>query len=896
VSASLVLSISFAYLLILFVIAYYAERAATNAKKWVNSPYIYAFSMAIYCTAWTFYGSVGRATTHGLDFLAIYLGPTLIVPIWWLVLRKIIRICSVQRITTLADFIAARYGKRVSLGRLVTIFSLMAIIPYIAIQIKSINDSFHVLVPIAASAKSIWNDAALYVTIMVGVFTIWFGTMKLETTTRNEGLITAIAFESLFKLLAFLLVGVFVVYGLHDGLLDIFAKATTLPNYQQLFTIKTTDYDTWLTMLGLSSLAVMLLPRQFQVAIVENISERHLSTAMWVFPLYLLLINIFVLPIAIAGLMRFSGTNVNPDAYILALPLYYGNNFIALFTYLGGFAAATSMTIVASMALSIMLSNYLLMPAFVAQPFLRKHIPSLSLNSRRLGIALVLILAFLYCNTIAGKYSLVSIGLISFTGVAQFAPAVIGGLFWKRGSYHGALCSISIGFVFWFFTLIMPTLAETKLVSATIMTDGLFGLSFLRPTALFGLTELNPLPHAAFWSLLFNTFSYIGVSLITTQTITERNQANIFVEIFKYTDENADAVVLRGVVNFPTIKTLLISFLGEIRTDEVLNSFAIKYKLNPDTLEQNIHDTRLITYIEGTLTGIVGAAAARIMIKSVTDAEDVSLTEIVNIARESQELLLLNAALAERTDALNATTQQLANALEQLKEQDARKDEFLYTVTHELRTPLTSIRALSEIIYDNTDLPSAQQQYFLNTIIKESERMSRLISQVLDLEKLESGYDQLQFSYYQLSEILIDIEASVRQSAKEKDVKLTWLVQQHAPAVKMDKDKITQVILNLVSNAFKYGNKTNPEVKIESYFQQGMIYFEICDNGNGIPDNLQPLIFDKFYQVKNIKTKKPEGAGLGLAICKKIMEMHNGDISLESTHGKGSCFKISLKV
>lgn len=893
-SASLVLSVSFGYLIILFIIAYYAEQAAIATRRWVNSPYIYAFSMAIYCTAWTFYGSVGRATTHGLDFLAIYLGPTLIVPIWWVLLRKIIRICRVQRISTLADFIAARYGKKVSLGVLVTVFSLLAIIPYIAIQIKAINDSFHVLVPTSSTDQ--WHDAALYVTIMVGVFTIMFGTMKLEATTRNEGLITAIAFEGLFKLLAFLAVGIFVVYGLYDGMSDIFTKALQLPNYKQLFTIHSDSYDTWFTMLGLSSLAVMLLPRQFQVAVVENISERHLSTAMWVFPLYLLLINIFVLPIAIAGLMRFGGTSISSDAYILALPLYHGNTFITLFTYLGGFAAATSMTIVASMALSIMLSNYLLMPALVRQPFLRSHIPQLSLNSRRLGIALVLILSFLYCKTIAERYSLVSIGLISFTGVAQFAPAVIGGVFWKRGTYHGALASISVGFLIWFFTLIVPTLIDTGFLPNSIIEKGLWGISFLRPNALFGLNELKPLSHAAFWSILFNVFTYIGISLVTLQTVSEKNQANIFVDIFKYTDENKDAVVLQGDVNFLSIKNLLINFLGKTRTEEVLNDFATKYNISASLLEQNTKDTRLITYIENILTGIVGAASARIMIKSVTNAEDISLIEVVSIARESQELLSLNAALAERTDALNNTTQQLATALERLQEQDALKDEFLYTVTHELRTPLTSIRALSEIIYDNDDLPTEQQKYFLNTIIKESERMSRLISQVLDLEKLESGYDTLQFGYYQLSDILGDIEASVRETAREKDIHLMWYIQQHSPAAKMDKDKITQVILNLISNAFKYGNKTKGEVRIESYFQQGMIHLKVSDNGTGIPEELQPLIFDKFYQIKNIKVKKPEGAGLGLAICKKIMEMHDGTITLESSSNSGTVFCIGLKV
>ncbi len=875
------------------MIAYWAEHRKGVKNSVTANPYVYALSMAIYCTAWTFYGSIGRAAEHGIDFLAIYLGPTIIMPIWWVLIRKIIRICKTQRITTLADFIAARYGKRTSLGTIVTLFSVMAIVPYIAIQLKAISDSFHICTQ-TVEGTDILDDSAFYVTIILAVFTVGFGTAKVETTERNEGLIMAIAFESVFKLLAFILAGLFICYGVFNGMTDIFAKANAVPELQKLFTFQEGKYTDWMSLLLLSMSAILFLPRQFQVSVAENVNEKHLRTAVWLFPLYLLLINIFVFPIALAGKLSL-GNTVNSDSYILNIPLHFGYSWVTIITYLGGFASATSMTIVASMALSLMLNNYFVMPRLtrntIFKQFNPQNLPLFSQWSRRIWIIFVLILAFIYTKIIASNYSLVSIGLVSFAGVAQFAPSVLGGLYWKRATYQAAFWSLIIGFSIWFFTLVIPTFAQTGLVARAIMDNGLFGIAWLRPTALFGMEEFSPITHGAFWSLLLNGISYFVISVNTKQTIIERNQAEIFVNILNYSEAIENVIVWKGDIRSGDLKTLITNFLGEERAELEFQNF---YKNNNLDEKSSPNDTRLITFAENLLTGIIGTASALILVQSVVQAEEVHFSEVVDILRESQQIMELNYQLQERTTALNTTTNDLNAALLQLREQDTLRDEFLYTITHELRTPLTSIRALSEIIHDNTDLPDSQRQHFLHTIIKESERMSRLITQVLDLEKLESGQNELYKTSCLLADLIGEVVQSLQPVLDERQIKLTLHVQQHAPAFILDKDKIMQVLINLMSNAIKFCDKHKGEILIESYFSEGKMKFSISDNGKGIPIEQLPLIFDKFYQIKSAKTTRREGSGLGLAISKKIIELHNGRIIANNNANGGATIYIEL--
>jgi Na+/proline symporter len=403
-SNGLIISFTFGYLALLFAIAWYSERSASRGRKLSSNPYIYALSLAVYCTAWTYYGSVGRAATNGLEFLTIYIGPSLVAPLWWIVMRKIIRISKVQHISSIADFISSRYGKNITLGGVVTVFCLLGILPYTSIQIKAVANSFDILQYSEISQNLIYSpfyqDTAFYVALGLALFTILFGTRNAEATAQHEGMVMAVAFESVFKLIAFITVGVFVTYFIFDGFADIFTQAS-LRGLDHLFVLQGENgVSEWFWMSTLSMTAVLFLPRQFQMGVIENNDEKHLDKAMWLFPLYLLLINVFVLPIALGGLVHFPTETVDADTFVLALPIAYNQEWLALLVYLGGFSAATSMIIVSTIALSNMVSNNLIMPILLVNDKLKTRyqhkLGIIVLWIRRVTILVIILLAYIY--------------------------------------------------------------------------------------------------------------------------------------------------------------------------------------------------------------------------------------------------------------------------------------------------------------------------------------------------------------------------------------------------------------------------------------------------------------------------------------------------------------------
>jgi Na+/proline symporter len=729
----LVIGFSFGYLALLFGVAYAAERRSAARKSLVSNPYVYALSMAVYCTAWTYYGSVGRAAHHGLQFVGIYLGPTLLAPVWWLVLRKIIRVSRQQRLTSIADFISARYGKSASLGALVTGVCVLGVVPYIALQIKAIAASFVTLTGSADGVGGTAATTALYTTGALAVFTILFGVRSVEATERHEGIVLAVAVESLLKLVAFLVLGGFVTFGLFRGFGDVFDQAAAVPALRQLFTLggAGTSGAEWLTLLLLSMAAVLLLPRQFQVAVVENVDEEHLRKAMWLFPLYLIVINLFVLPVAFSGVLKLGGQGIDADTFVLALPLAAGHSWLALLTYLGGLSAASSMIIVETIALSVMMSNHLLMPLLVRVSAARPggqgrwfaYLGRVALESRRLAVVAVLLLAYGYYAEVGKQLPLVNTGLVSFAAVAQFAPAVLGGLYWKGGTRRGATAGLLAGFAVWFFTLVLPTLVGPGRLPASVLTEGVGGIAGLRPFALFGLEGLDYLSHGLFWSWFFNVGLYVGLSLAQPPTALELRQADVFVDVFARRSLAEEVAGWQGRTPFPDVRALLLGFLGKKRTNQALRTFATRF---PDALPPEnptaeadsithspVHpfapaaDPRLLTYAEKLLAGSLGPASARMLVASVAGAEEISYDSVVGILRESQQLLEANRQLQKQSRQLQRLTDELRAAYDQLQALDQRKDEFLYTVTHELRTPLTSIRALAEILADNPDLKKA---------------------------------------------------------------------------------------------------------------------------------------------------------------------------------------------
>lgn len=897
-SFGIIFLLSVVYLLVLFAVALWAERCSKQGRSLTNNPYIYSLSLAVYCTAWTFYGSIGKAANTGIEFLAIYVGPTLIMPFWLLVMRKIIRICKVQNITNLADFIAARYGKDATLGSFVTLFMVLGIVPYISIQIKAITDSFIVLWQgIEQTNKAVgslgWADgASLYFTVLLALFSLWFGTRSAQTTTQNQGMVMAIAFESVIKLLAFLIVGIYVTYGVFNGFGDIFSQTNALPITSNLLLMPSNGYFNWFVLSLLSGIAIMFLPRQFQVAIVENTNEQHLNKAIWLFPLYLFIINLFVLPVAMGGKLLF-GNSINADTYLLAIAIQKGNYFIAGLAYLGGFSAATGMIIVETIALSLLLSNNLIMPIIAKTNWVAdKHLSWVSLFSRRFSIAALLFLAYLYYQNVAHHYSLVSIGLISFAAVAQLAPATLGGIFWKNGTRTGAFAGLLAGFVTWTFTLVIPTLINAKLLPNTWLSTGFGGISLFNPNALWGVTGIDSLEQAVFWSLFFNVFIYVGVSLFSRQSSKEHNQAELFVDIFKYSENYESSVVWKGTAYIPDIKTLLTNFLGVDKTNDLLQQYAKRYNITWNNKDQA--DSRLVTFAETQLAGIIGSTSARIVVSSVIKEDSISIDEVVEILKESQQLLSINKELATKTTELRQATEQLKHINEQLNEKDIQKDEFLYTVTHELRTPLTSIRALSEILYDYDDIDTNEKRHFLSTIIKESERMTRLITQVLDLEKLESGEQKLNLSEVEIIDLIEDSVTAVKQLATEKGVALFIDIAPFMPIFGADKDRLMQVLINLLSNAIKFCASEQGVIKIQATIIDANIQINVADNGLGIPLVYKNRIFDKFYQAQMLNKSKPHGSGLGLAISKKIIDLHHGLIWVENNEQEGATFFIQI--
>jgi len=900
-----VLVASFAYVGLLFAIAYYGDKRADAGRSIIANPYIYALSLAVYCTTWTFYGSVGRAATSGIGFLPIYLGPTLMAALWWYVMLKIIRISKQNRITSIADFIASRYGKSQTLGGLVTVIAVVGVIPYIALQLKAISSTFSIILhypevatPEQGGTLLFLGDNTFYIAMLLAAFTILFGTRHLDATERHEGLVAAVAFESLVKLLAFIAVGLFATFWLYDGFGDIFSRASQKVELNALLTFggEGGSYATWASLTILSMAAVMFLPRQFQVTVVENVDERHLTKAIWLFPLYLFAINIFVLPIAFGGLLRFPSGAVDADTFVLTLPIAERQPWLALFAFIGGLSAATGMVIVETIALSTMVCNDLVMPALLRLKALRlterRDLSGLLLGIRRGAIVLILVLGYLYFSLAGEAYALVSIGLISFSAVAQFAPAIIGGIFWKGGTRTGAICGLAAGFGVWIYTLLLPSFAKSGWLPFTFLSHGLFGTDFLKPQELFGLQGLDDITHCLFWSMLVNIGCYVGISLIKRPNAVEHGQATVFVDAFRHPAVAPGSRFWRGSASVNELLALLGRFLGPERAREAFDTYA--RSRGERSLDALSADASLVHHAESLLAGAIGSASARVMVASVVEEEALGIDEVMNIIDEASQVLAYSRQLEQKSRELEAATKELRGANQRLQEIDRLKDDFISTVTHELRTPLTSIRAFSEILNDNPRLDEAERAKFLGIIVKESERLTRLINQVLDLAKIESGAADWHSSEIDMREVLEDSVSAVSQLFIERRIDLAVDLPQQVPGILADRDRLMQVMLNLLSNAAKFSKPAAGTVTVALSLQGDFLRVEVTDDGIGISTAEQQLIFEKFRQAGDMLTAKPKGSGLGLYISRRIIEHFGGRMWVTSRPGEGACFSFTL--
>jgi Na+/proline symporter/signal transduction histidine kinase len=638
------LVLSLAYVTVLFAIAYWGDLTDNGRISRFGRSVVYSLTLAVYCTSWTFFGAVGTATENGWGYLPIYLGPMLVIFFGWPMINRIVAISKRQNLTSIADFIAARYGKAQSLAALVAVIATIGSVPYIALQLKAIVSGFEIISNYSESGGAGY-DTALVVATALAVFAILFGTRKIDVTEHHEGMMIAIAFESLVKLAAFVAVGVFALLLLHGvGVTEI----VTSPR-EAVFRLDRMP-DAFVTQLILASAAIFCLPRQFHVAIVEAHKDANINMARWAFPLYLLVFTVFIVPIALAGLELLPAGAFDGDAFVLALPMQSGQNLLTILAFLGGFSAATSMVIVACVALSTMVSNELVMPALLRIKALglseRADYSQLLLAIRRSAIVGITVLGYFYYLVMDESAALASIGLLSFAAAAQFMPLIVLGLYWRRGTRVGAISGLSVGFALWAYTLFLPTLARSGLFSADFIDSGLLGFAWLRPEALLFDVQFNTLTHGVAWSLCANVGVFVLVSLLTRQSMIEKIQARAFSGPVGIGRQMPSAATGSELTN-ADLRALADRFLGEEHARRSFEDFAEQEGL--DLAPSLKADRRLLQFTERLMAGAIGAASARVVISTALRRTGMGIGDVVLLLDETSHAVRFNRQLTEAT-------------------------------------------------------------------------------------------------------------------------------------------------------------------------------------------------------------------------------------------------------
>ncbi|SIT82524.1 hypothetical protein SAMN05421665_1481 [Yoonia rosea] len=877
--------IALAYVLLLFTIAFMAERrAARGHSNWLTSPWIYTLSLSIYCTGWTFYGAVGYAARSGLEFVTIYLGPTLVMVGWWWVLRRLVRIGRAQRITSIADMVSSRFGKSTQLGVIVTVISVIAAMPYIALQLQSVTLSFAVFAQTEGVGweRNDFNFAAFWVAIGLAVFTVIFGTRNLDANERHHGVVIAIAVEAVVKLCALVAVGIFVVWGIAGGPSEMLTRID-----QSDIVLWNQESGRWISLIFLSGAAFLCLPRMFQVLVIENADERHLHIASWAFPLYLFMMSLFVVPIAVIGLDLMPAGS-NPDLFVLTVPLSEGRGGLAVLSFLGGFSSATSMVIVATIALATMVSNHMVVPFWLylqgnQQAVMSGDVRHVILLSRRLSVAGILLLGFVYYRLSGGGAALAAIGLISFTGSVQMLPAMIGGIFWRGATGIGAAAGLITGLVIWMWTLFLPSFGVDAFISQTVMEQGPYGLSWLRPQALFGANGLDPLVHGIVWSMLLNTAAFILFSLVTFPAPLERLQGAQFVNVF---DHSSAAPAWTGAAT--GAEDLLIMsqrILGGAEAQAIFEAEALRQG-KVGYLPEVTSD--FIERLERSLAGSVGAATAHAMIGQLIGGSSVSVEDLIAVADEAAQILEYSNRLEAKSKEQERTARALRAANDKLTALSIQKDSFLSQISHELRTPMTSIRSFSDILRDGVT-SDAEHEKYAGIIYDEAVRLTRLLDDLLDLSVLENGQVELREQTGHLSDLL---DRAVRAAGlHEGPLKVSRDPASEDVTLTTDIDRLGQVFINLIANAQKYCDAKAPHLTIKVSEDDTGYLIDFIDNGSGIAPDKQDLIFEKFSRVAD--GSKAGGAGLGLAICREIMQRLGGEV-LYLAQSRGAAFRVRL--
>ena len=609
---------AFGYLLLLFAIAYYGDRRRAQGRSIIANPIVYSLSLAVYVTALTFFGSVGRAATQGISFLTIYLGPTLCAFSWWFILRKILRICKQNKLTTLSDFLSLRYGKGAVVGALATIGVLLALIPYNGLQLKSVSVTFDVL---AHNGAHLWHppfyqDTGFFVALVMAAFSIMFGARHLDPTERHEGMVAAMAFESIIKLAAFLAIGFLVVFGLYRGFGDIFTRICQTPQFCELPRLNTGPHNSYFTLIAqtvVSMGAILFLPREFHMAIVENTDERHILTAMWLFPLYLFLMVFFVAPVAFGGLLMGLPAAAG-DTFMLRIPMLSGHPFLALVAFLGGLSAATAMVVTSSVAVSTMVLNSLILPAVIRLKVEKRITPYL-LTIKRATILFIVLLGYASYRLIGSVTMLMDMGLMAYCGIMQLAPSILGALYWKKANRFGAIAGLALGILTCGYMLVFPALIRAGWFPQSILETGPFGLAILNPVSFLGISGLDALSHGFFWSMVFNIGAFLTVSWLTSASPAEKEQRPHFVDVFGFDGELPREHRYTYLPSLDELIRFTEKFIGKVKALEVRENLLTEIDV-PEKDWGDAEKIKLASLVERTIAGVIGPAAAQVIMES----------------------------------------------------------------------------------------------------------------------------------------------------------------------------------------------------------------------------------------------------------------------------------------
>ena len=634
------------YILILFGCAFYGEKHASRLST-RGRMLLFSLTLGVYCSSWTFYGATGAAVREGIIFLPIYLGPLLFVCVGYDIWRRLGRVRQHHAISSIADFVAARYGKSGTLASLVTILAVIAIIPYLALQLRAIALSASVMLDqnnqlIAATT----TNSVLGLTALLAILAMMFGTRQIANTEQHGGLMLAVAFESFVKLFALICVALFFIFEAPDNIVQISQDVQKTFKEVQLFGVP----ETFWVQTMLAAFAIICLPRQFHVAVVELRDEKHIRGARRWFAVYLILTILAIIPIASWALHAAPNYLTIPDVAVLSLPLSYNQEWLTLLAFLGGFSASTGMLLVSSVALSIMLSNDLIMPALWRFGIISRHddrLPRVLKFTRRVCILAVMLLGFMFFHFFNDIDQLSVFGLLAFSAVAQFSPALIGGLYWRGGSKQGVYVGLITGFLLWIYTLLLPTILRSfpeqyNQFTRSFLTEGPFGFNWLRPEALFGFESFAPLTHGVIWSLGLNIILYVWISRIYRPSVAEQIQAESF---FYYQTKplpshntNTDIQYLHHDVARLKVGDLIAlakRITGDVPTIHAFKQFCSQ---NGVALNENSSANGMWwRFTEQYLAGTIGAASARTLLTTAMVNNGLALGQVANILDQASQ-------------------------------------------------------------------------------------------------------------------------------------------------------------------------------------------------------------------------------------------------------------------